>query len=208
MVAPSDTTSCDFVRTIGAMPGETAGAIFAILLAVALLAVVGIRFARPAGLVDELRHAALALGALVAAGAMGGSLWFSERENFTPCELCWYQRIAMYPLVLLLGVGALRRDDGVRPYALALAGIGAAISVYHVQLQAFPDQGSTCSTGASCTDRWIEVFGFVSIPVLALASFTLILLLVSQPSSTPPDTTPPDTTQPNTVPSSITEPSS
>ena len=71
---------------------------------------------------------------------MAGSLYFSEVAHFVPCRLCWYQRIAMYPLVLLLGIATLRRDVGIRLYAIPLAAIGAAVSIYHVQLERFPDQ--------------------------------------------------------------------
>lgn len=167
------------------MAGETAGTIFTLLLALGLLATLWARFAAPAEIRAALAEAALPLAALVAVGAMFGSLWFSEVENFTPCLWCWYQRIAMYPLALILTVAAVRRDDGIRPYGLALAGIGAAMSIYHVQLEFFPDQGSACSTDVPCTFRWIEIFGFVSIPTLALASFALVgLLLTTQlPSS-------------------------
>ena len=81
---------------------------------------------------------------------MTGSLYFSEVAHFVPCRLCWYQRIAMYPLVLLLGIATLRRDRGIRLYAIPLAAIGAAVSIYHVQLERFPDQASFCSLEAPC----------------------------------------------------------
>ena len=66
---------------------------------------------------------------------MGGSLYYSEVAHYTPCALCWYQRIAMYPLVLLLGIAAFRRDIGIRLYAIPLAAIGAVISAYHYLLE-------------------------------------------------------------------------
>ena len=167
------------------MAGETAGTIFTLLLGLGLLATLWARFASPAEVRLAVADAALPLAALVAVGAMLGSLWFSEVENFEPCMWCWYQRIAMYPLALLLTLAAIRRDDGIRPYALALAGIGALMSIYHVQLQWFPEQGSACSAGASCTFRWIKIFGFASIPTLALASFALIGLLLTTRAPSP-----------------------
>lgn len=133
---------------------------------------------RPAVL-DELSRNALALAAIVAVGATAGSLYFSEEAGFTPCELCWFQRIAMYPLAPLLLVAALRTDLGVRVYGGVLVAAGAAVSAYHYQLQAFPGQGSTCSADAPCSFRWVEVFGFVSIPLLALGAFLIIAGLLA-----------------------------
>ena len=121
------------------------------------------------------------LGALVAASAMGGSLWFSERAGFPPCEFCWYQRIAMYPLVVVLGVAAFRPDASARLTATILAGVGSALAIYHIQLQQFPDQGSSCDVEAPCTAIWVEEFGFVTIPTMALAGVLAILALVWLP---------------------------
>lgn len=121
---------------------------------------------------------ALAGALLVAVTAMSGSLYFSEVARFEPCVLCWYQRIAMYPLVPLLALAALRRDAAVRPYVLALAGIGAVISAYHVAVQRIPELPTTsCSLTAPCSAIQVEVLGFVTIPVLALVAFGTILVL-------------------------------
>ena len=109
-----------------------------------------------------------------------GSLYFSEVAHFDPCKLCWYQRIAMYPLVVLLGIAAVRRDAGIGIYAKALAGIGALISTYHLALEWIPslDTGA-CGTGPSCTVIWFREFGFISLPLLALTAFLLIITLLS-----------------------------
>lgn len=108
-----------------------------------------------------------------------GSLYFSEVMKLTPCVLCWYQRIAMYPLVLLLGLAAARRDRGIRVYGLALAAIGAGIATYHTWLQAFPSSTSSfCTVDAPCTERHVWELGFVSIPFMALAGFLLIIALL------------------------------
>ena len=134
------------------------------------------------GELDE--RAWLTLATVVAGVAMAGSLYFSEVVHFVPCQLCWYQRIAMYPQVLLLGMAALRRDIGIRPYAMAMSLIGAAIALYHVIIQRFPSLSTgACSADAPCTAINLEVFGFVTIPFLALSAFLLIfaLLLVARP---------------------------
>ena len=115
--------------------------------------------------------------------AMAGSLYFSEIANFPPCTLCWYQRIAMYPLVLILGIAAIRRDIGIRVYAIPLAAIGAAISLYHYVLEWFPEiDTGACVVGTPCTVVWFREFGFISIPFLALVAFLLIItfLLIPQ----------------------------
>lgn len=114
----------------------------------------------------------------VAAVSMASSLYYSEIANFTPCELCWFQRIAMYPLAVLLLVTVVTRSRLDSRYIVALAGIGLSISIYHYQLQLFPDQAQVC-TGqvVSCTVRFVDEFGFVSIPFMAGAGFLTILLL-------------------------------
>lgn len=125
------------------------------------------------------RDSALGLAWVVALVATLGSLYLSEIAQYPPCTLCWLQRIAMYPLVVILGIAALREDRAVRWYALPLAGIGAAIALYHTLLQRFPGlQGATsCSADAPCNVMWVREFGFVSIPVMALGAFLLIAAL-------------------------------
>ncbi|MEO6867136.1 MAG: disulfide oxidoreductase [Gaiellales bacterium] len=122
----------------------------------------------------------LKLAALVAAAAMAGSLYMSEVRHFPPCVLCWYQRIAMYPLVLILGIGAVRRDLTVRFYAIPLALIGIAISVYHYQLERFPDQETVaCTKSVPCTTIWFEQLGYITIPMMALSAFALICVVLT-----------------------------
>ena len=156
--------------------------IFTLLIAAGLVSTLGVLKFSGAQFRREFRTVAMLLASLVAVGAMLGSLYFSEIRGFLPCEWCWYQRIAMYPLAVILPVATFRRDRKIIPYALLLTTGGAGISIYHYQLQAFPSQGSSCSLNASCTYRWIEVFGFASIPMLALGSFVLIgILLLATP---------------------------
>lgn len=114
----------------------------------------------------------------VAAIAMAGSLYYSNVVGFTPCDLCWYQRIAMYPLAVLLGVTVVSRGRLEPKYIVAMAGIGLAISIYHYQLQLFPEQQEFCtSSSVSCTGKYVNQFGFVSIPFMAGSAFLTVLLL-------------------------------
>lgn len=115
----------------------------------------------------------------VALLAMSGSLYLSEIAHLLPCSLCWYQRIAMYPLVFVLGVGLLRDDPSVWRFAIPLPVVGLLIAVYHVTIQWRPNLDvGTCATGAPCTGRYLAVFGFISIPTMAAAAFFLITILL------------------------------
>lgn len=143
-----------------------------------------------AGVRARLTPFALTAAWAVALLAAAGSLYFSESANYTPCTLCWYQRIAMYPLVLILGIAILRRDTGVRIYAIPVAAVGAVIATYHWLLERIPelDYGA-CSAGVPCTQKWFEEFGFVTLPFLALIAFGLIIafLLIPARSATGPE---------------------
>ena len=121
----------------------------------------------------------LAWAWLVALLAMSGSLYLSDVVGLLPCLFCWYQRIAMYPLVLVLGVGVLRADAGVWRYGLPLSVVGLGMAAYHVALQWNPAlEVVSCSRGAPCSGRYLSVFGFVSIPAMAGAAFLLITALL------------------------------
>ncbi len=123
---------------------------------------------------------ALMIAWIQALVAMLGSLYFSEVLKFPPCVLCWYQRICIYPLVLLLAVAIGRKDRNIIFYALPLAIIGWIISVYHNLLYygIIPESLAPCKLGISCTTKYIEFFGFVTIPFLALVALTVIIVLV------------------------------
>jgi disulfide bond formation protein DsbB len=113
----------------------------------------------------------------VAGVTMAGSLYLSEVAHFTPCVLCWYQRIALYPLVVLFTVAALRRDDVV-PYALVLTGVGGAISIYHMLVERIPSLGSsTCDPSNPCSLIWTERFGYLTIPTMALSASALVAVI-------------------------------
>lgn len=130
---------------------------------------------------DDVRDWALPLAATIAVVATLGSLYYSEVADFVPCRLCWFQRVFMYPLSLILVIAAVRRDVAVRWYALPLAGVGAVISAYHSWIQAFPPDGgsSFCTIDAPCTTRHVWEFGFVSIPFMALTAFVTIAVLLA-----------------------------
>ncbi len=105
-----------------------------------------------------------------------GSLFFSEVMGLPPCTLCWYQRICMYPLVLILAVGILGEDRGFVTYALPLCLIGLGFAIYHNLLYYhwIPESYAPCTAGISCTSRQIEWLGFITIPLLSLVGFILM----------------------------------
>lgn len=108
--------------------------------------------------------------------AMLGSLYFSEIEGFIPCELCWYQRISMYPLVLILGMATFKNDLKVPRYVLPLSLLGGSISVLHYLEQKVPGFGGIkpCVNGVPCSSEYINWLGFITIPFLAFTAFLLI----------------------------------
>lgn len=121
---------------------------------------------------------------LLAAVATAGSLFFSEVMKLPPCVLCWYQRIAMYPLVVILAVSILRRDAAERAYAIPLAVTGFLFAVYHNLLyyKLIPESITPCTSGISCTSRQIEWAGFITIPLMSLVAFAAILTCLLLPT--------------------------
>jgi disulfide bond formation protein DsbB len=160
--------------------------VLALLILAALWAFAPDRFS---ALREALAGSGTALAGTVAVVAMAGSLWFSEGAHFPPCELCWYQRIAMYPLAVVLPVAAWRGDRAVRPYAILLASIGLAVSAWHNLIETFPslDTGG-CDPTNPCTLRWVEGLGFWTIPRMAAVAFVLVLtaLLLDRPATEAP----------------------
>lgn len=121
-----------------------------------------------------------------------GSLYFSEVRHFIPCTLCWYQRIFMYPLAILLGIAVYRNDKGIYKYVLPLSIIGMIISGYHTVLQKIPylQQFEMCTTGVPCSKDYLNWLGFVTIPLMAFIAFTIITIsLVVLARSTKEETT-------------------
>ena len=117
---------------------------------------------------------------LLAAVSALGSLFFSHVMGFPPCVLCWYQRICLFPLVLVLGAGLFPFDAKVVKFALPLALAGLATALYHNLMYAgvIPESLKPCASGVSCTEKYIELFGFLSIPAMALLSFSGITALL------------------------------
>ena len=120
---------------------------------------------------------ALALAFAVALTATLGSLYYSEIAKFAPCDLCWFQRIFMYPQVVLLGLALWKKENHIIDYSLALIFIGTLISLYHNYIYYTAQQSSFCSI-TSCTQRYVAGFGFVTIPLMALTGFFVIGLLL------------------------------
>lgn len=107
-----------------------------------------------------------------------GSLYFSEIRKFIPCELCWYQRIFMYPLAIILGIATFQNDKKVKKYVLPVAIIGWLISIYHYLIQKVPGFAPIrpCVSGVPCNMQYINWFGFITIPFLAFTAFTIIII--------------------------------
>ena len=130
---------------------------------------------------------ALPLAAAVALTTSLGSLYLSEVAKFPPCILCWYQRIAMYPLAVILIVASLRKDRAVWTYVVPLGVIGFGISVYHYLIERFPDSVTfSCTDDVPCSTVWIWKFGFLSIPAMAGIGFAAVITLVLLARSSAP----------------------
>ncbi|MFW2110403.1 disulfide oxidoreductase [Bacillus spizizenii] len=104
-----------------------------------------------------------------------GSLYFSEIKQFEPCNLCWYQRIFMYPIVILLGLSIIKKEPNIDKYVLSLSIPGFFLALYQVILQNTSIL-EPCKIGKSCSDTYINLFGFISIPMLSLISFFVITI--------------------------------
>jgi disulfide bond formation protein DsbB len=178
------------VIVILAVLGVIGQVVAAALLVVGLLALVRVR-----GPLQALRSAVegyeLWLAFLVAAIATGGSLFFSEIAHFVPCELCWYQRICMYPLSITTLLAALFDDPRAARYLLPLPVVGAGVSVYHLLVEnGVVGESLTCRISApgGCGVKWINEFGYMTIPTLALTAFALVfaflLLAAFEPRAT------------------------
>jgi disulfide bond formation protein DsbB len=159
------------------------------LLLVGLAWLVGLR--SPARFVREsLEGYELWLAFVVSAIATGGSLFFSEIANFFPCELCWFQRICMYPLSITTLLAALANDRRAARYLLPLPLVGAGVSIYHILVEnQVVAEAKACliSAPGGCATKWINEFGYMTIPTLALTAFVLcfeFLLLSALPPAT------------------------
>lgn len=117
---------------------------------------------------------------VVSLASILGSLFFSEMLKLPPCSMCWYQRIAMYPLGATLALGFIYRDPSFLRYSSPLVLMGLVAAGYHNLLyyQILPHGISPCSGGVSCTEAQLEWFGFITIPLLSLSAFIGISILL------------------------------
>jgi len=155
-------------------------------------------------LIDTLGTAARHIALLAAWIATSGSLFMSEVLGWRPCVLCWYQRILMYPLAVLLAIGIIRRDRGLHVYVLPFSAAGMGVSLYHyllIKTDWVPPP--PCAVDVPCTVDYLNWFGFINIPFLALTAFTIITFMMLafallQPSvvDANDDTTPNEDTSP------------
>ena len=115
---------------------------------------------------------------VVAAIGTGGSLFFSEIAHFVPCELCWFQRICMYPLSITTMIAAVFGDYRIARYLVPLPVVGAGVSIYHLLVEnGVVKQTQACliSAPGGCATKWINEFGYITIPTLALTGFVLLI---------------------------------
>ena len=170
----------DTVITALAVLGLMTQALLAALLIVVVLRAAGVR--RPWDFVREtLSGSELWIGFVAALVATGGSLYFSEVAHFIPCKLCWFQRVSMYPLILL-ALLALRRDRRAAQYLLPLPVVGFAIAAWHILVErgaVAEAQSCLISAPGGCATKWIEEFGYITIPTLAATAFALIAFVLA-----------------------------
>jgi len=155
-----------------------------VLMLIGIAALVGGRpRALAARAVARVGPRAPAIAFVVAAVATAGSLYYSEIVGYIPCELCWYQRICMYPLAAVLAVGLVRRDRAVVWYAAPFVVVGAPVSLYHWLVERVPSlaEGSSCSAFVPCSVPYFEELGYVTLAFMALSAFLLVgaLLVVA-----------------------------
>ncbi|BFH60215.1 MULTISPECIES: disulfide oxidoreductase [Paenibacillus] len=128
----------------------------------------------------SIRPYALYLAWIVSIVATGASLYLSEVLHYLPCNLCWFQRIFMYPQVILLGIASYKNDRKIIPYAVTLSVIGGCISIYHYAEQKIPALAKAlpCTAGIPCNFDYLNWFGFITIPLMALIASILIIVLL------------------------------
>ncbi|WP_081965848.1 disulfide oxidoreductase [Paenibacillus sp. FSL H7-0357] len=126
------------------------------------------------------RRHCLYLAWFVSVIAVAGSLYLSEVLHYEPCRLCWFQRIFMYPQLILLGIATYRGDKRIIPYVLPLCLIGGSISLYHYAEQKIPALSKIlpCKIGVPCNEDYLNFLGFITVPLLALIAFALIAILL------------------------------
>ena len=176
----------DTVITALAVLGVMMQALLGALFIVVVLRMVGVR-----GPWDVLRETVagseLWIAFVAALVATGGSLYFSEVAHFIPCKLCWFQRISMYPLVLL-ALPVLRHDRRAAQYLLPLPVVGFGVAAWHVLVErgvVAEAQSCLISAPGGCATKWIEEFGYITIPTMAATAFALIAFVLALSAFSP-----------------------
>lgn len=116
---------------------------------------------------------------LIACASTLGSLFFSDIMELPPCTLCWYQRVFMYPLVIIYIVALFPYDRAVLKYSIPLTIVGWLFAAFHVLIYSgiIPERIQPCSKGVSCSQTYLDIFGFITIPLLSLASFSILAVM-------------------------------
>lgn len=130
---------------------------------------------------DLLKGREVLISFVISLIATFGSLFLSEIAKYTPCEFCWFQRIFMYPLTIILGVAYFKKTKDVEKYVLPLTFVGGIISLYHNYLQRAANPFAPCSAvgfSVSCTEKFFTYYGYITIPFMALTAFVTIFILM------------------------------
>ncbi len=169
---PTLTTQANTLLGILTILGQIAIVVLFVLLALP----------RPTKLSGWLGRRGMLFAFLIALIATLGSLFYSEIAQFEPCRLCWYQRIFMYPQVILLGMALWFRERTMLKYGIVLSSIGAVIALYHYWLQVGGSPIVPCSAvgySVSCSDKFVLIFGYITIPLMAFTAFMMNILLLT-----------------------------
>lgn len=170
------------------MNTESFSLMFAMLALLCWAAIIAIvigalvrRFGNPdafAQLRFDVGRLALVFAWVIALTTTLGSLYYSKIVGYVPCELCWYQRICIYPMSVILGIAAWRRDVAIRVYAIPVLAISCVISIYHSWVQWFPSETPFCAADVPCSTAYVDEFGFVTLPFMALSAALLMIALL------------------------------
>lgn len=148
------------------------------ILIVIFLIFYAISFRRSNKILNYIRKNGLIIAFIAALASVAGSLYYSEILHYAPCRLCWFQRIFMYPQVLLLGIALWKQDIKIKIYSVSLAVIGLGYGIYHFFTQRFPEWFTPgCSEGeVSCSFQYSFEYGYITIPVMAITAFLYIIV--------------------------------
>lgn len=160
--------------------GTDAGIVLFFLSAVVGLVVPKVKSLR-SKIIGSIQPYARILAFIIALVSMSGSLFYSEVAKYTPCLLCWWQRIFMYPQTLLIAMGIIKNDKNAADYSIGLSAVGAIIATYHYYIQLGGTSFFSCAQvgySSECSERFSLEFGYVSIPMMALSAFVAIMILM------------------------------